>query len=85
MKDKNGIELKKGDIVKWFVAGFNTSGGYPAPNISWHANDEIRIVIVKDIKILNFTEFTGIGAIERQTEIEIIGNINDNRPYWQIL
>ena len=85
MNDKNGKEIKNGDIIKWFVKGFSTSGGYPAPNISWHADDEIRLVIIKDNKIPSFKESTGIGAIERHTEIEIIGNINDGRYYWSVV
>ena len=85
-KDKNGKELKNGDIIKWFIKGFSTSGGYPAPNISWQADDEIKVAIIWDTNnIPSFKWSTGIGAVGRQTEIEVIGNIDDGRYYWDVI
>jgi hypothetical protein len=75
MKDKNGKTIHKGDIIEWKIDGFETSGGYPSPNISWMAYPETRKVVIEDVKHLpTFKEYTGIGMIERQSTIEIIGN-----------
>jgi len=79
MKDKNNKVIHKGDIIEWKIDGFRTSGGYPSPNISWMAYPETRIVIIDDINnIPSFIEPMGIGALNRSSTIEIVGNINKN-------
>lgn len=79
MKDKNGKEIKLGDIIEWKIDGFSTSGGYPAPNISWMAYPETHRIVIDDINnIPNFVAYMGIGGLEKTSTIEIIGNKFDN-------
>ena len=78
-RDRNAKEIYDGDIIKWKIGGYRTEGSYISPSVSFAADNEVKIIEIKDITNLpTFKAYTGIGHIERQGTIEIIGNIYEN-------
>ena len=84
MKDKNDKELCKGDIVKWTKKAWGMSATPNAPIVSWLGDEEIEIVVIENI-VPSFKAYYPIGAVERRSTIEVIGNKFDNPELLELI